>query len=252
MNEYVITHPVYRSNVLGYRNLDSLSNRLFSIASRVRRDDCFDIPETQIETRYVSLTRDQTAEYRAQKIESSRLTSILRRQQYTAQIKAKAVPEIIADWVENDQKIIVYGRFHPELDLICQEVHRVYPSCPLYLLDGRSSDSVRSASLEAFRPEAPSGAACCVANIGVTAGLSLAAANDFVMCSADFDYEHYQQAIDRPWAPEKKKLVQIFMVVPHTVDGFVYEILAKKQSLSEALLDDKVMEEMEDESLGYF
>jgi SNF2 family DNA or RNA helicase len=268
-DEYIVAHPVWRNKVIGYKNVEQLRNKIFSQASRLRREDCMDIPEVLDIRREVRMGEQAAKIYQelvargiansdlghADVVATNPLTKLLRLQQVTSgfipsaetgltwlhEAKVQAVLGELIEPLEDHQKVVIFCRFRPEQGRIMQEIQGEYPEVPMRGLNGDTPQDVRRKIQQEFGPDSVFRSdmreAVLVAQIDTgSLGVSFAGADMAIITSPTFDASQYWQARDRIWKP-RGKLSIVHIVVPNTVDDFILRTLQRKKDMSEALLD---------------
>jgi len=235
---YLIRHPVYRSKVVAYKNVPELRAKVFSIASRVRRSDAWDVPEEHVVERDIELVPDEARivdEARRQPY-STRLEALLRLQQATASVKAPYVAAELEEILEAGKSAVVFTRFREELARIEGEIRREHPDVPLLILHGDTPASEREVIRREFlKTSGPP--VVLVAQIATgSLGISLRRAEFAIFSSLDWSYETFKQAKDRVWSPDRPSTL-IYLLAKGTPDRLVLETVQRKQDLSEAFLD---------------
>lgn len=258
--------------LLGYRDLDGIMERAYSIASRATKADALDLPEKIFEQRPVPLSPAEIRAYRQMQYESltwlgaheatapNILTKLLRLQQITGGFlkpddggptqqlgssKLDALRDIVEDYVlEGGQKLVVFFRFRAEGRAICRMLDEMlkvpYGSPPAYgYIDGETKQIERNCVVKRFQTTPDS--RVIVANIDTGGlGITLHAASCEVFYSASFSYAAYAQALDRIHRiGQRHPCHYIHLVAPGTIDEHVLAALEAKQDMAAALVDDQ-------------
>ena len=239
---------------------DDFLQKMHSIAYRVRKDECLDLPDISEETRYVELEKDAMDRYRELEKESytelngadvsavNVLTKILRLSQLTGGhltddtgnssevscAKLDALSDIIDTAMEEEQKIVIMARFVPEMDQI--EAMLGKKGIGYACIRGGVKD--RDGEVRKFQNE-PS----CRVFMGQIAaaglGITLTAAHTMVFYSLDYSMSNFEQAKARIHRiSQKNDCLYIYLTAKGTIDGRVLRALRKKQDLAKALVDD--------------
>lgn len=243
--------------VEGYRNTEELAQKIHSIASRVIRADCLDIPDVEEQTVDVELPVQAKRVYRNlskqlySEIEGGQvtapivLTKLLRLAQVTGgHVRADdgqqvwlhdakidslmdVLEEVLAD---AGAKCVVFARFRPEIDRISRALRAAHITHEVLHGDTKDDAAVR----QSFN-----GPDCRVLVSQIASGslgLDLSAAETAVFYSWDFDAATYRQAYDRIWKAGGK-LTYFHLVVPGTIDQTMLQVVQGKIERSTLLLD---------------
>ena len=135
--------------VVGYRNLDELSEKLKEFSYRVLKDECLDLPKKTFMKRVVTLTPDQLKVYR----EMSRLalasfngkmmttatvlTQLMRLQQITCgnftaddgtshELPTNRLPELMDLLDEIEGKVVIWAHFQRDVNRIIEAISKEY------------------------------------------------------------------------------------------------------------------------------
>ena len=258
-DRYCILHPKWPSKVIGYRRLDELRTKAFSIAHRVSREQALGVPVIQDIVRRVTLPEtsvvggvtyhprhiyDQLVQaYVAPDLTATHaLTRALRLAQITAGIlpsdfgderwihnaKVDAVVGELSEPLEAGEKAVVFYRFRLEGMKLALATGGT-------LLSGDTPQERRTQIIADFNTKPQPNVLICQEQLGL--GVSFRAASIAVFSSSSFDYAVRVQCRDRIYDGPTKPRTYVNLVCPHTIDAAIEAAHAKKQSLSEHLLD---------------
>ena len=234
--------------------------RMHSIAFRVRKDECLDLPDVTEEIRMVDLEPDAAKLYAQIEEESyaemqnsevtagNVLTRILRLSQITggflkdddgnvtqvSQSKLDALSDIIDSLMEEDEKLVIMGRFVAELDAIEEMLKK--KKIGYAVVRGGIAD--RSDQVSRFQ-NSPD----CRVFVGqlqaAGMGITLTAASTMVFYSLDYSMANFDQAKSRTHRMgQKNRCLYIYLTARNTIDGKVLRALKEKQDLARLLVDD--------------
>jgi SNF2 family DNA or RNA helicase len=146
--------------------------------------------------------------------------------------KLDALLEILSDELEGE-KVIVWVRWLEELDVVAEGLKK--SRIGFVELSGRTSKRV-SEQLSVWR--APDGPTVLLATVQTGGeGLTLNEASAMVFYSVGYDWEVYQQAIDRNYRiGQQKRVVVLRLVAQKTVDVEIVKVLARKGRLADLVL----------------
>lgn len=273
-NHYTVMGGFNKKQIVGYRDLEGLIRKEASISYRVTKKEALDLPEQTFENRYVQLspkdrrTYDQLRRDSYAELENGDsvtattiLTKLLRLQQLTGgflqlddtvqpehvhNAKLDALREIIEDCADQKQKIVVFARFTPEIDLICKMLKDL--GVRFGMIDGRApmehkTDRLgvehlsRSEIVQDFQTNPET--LVFVAQIQTAGlGITLHAANIAVFYSLDFNYANYTQATARIHRiGQRNCCTYIHLIAEKTVDEKVLKAIEAKDDLARGIVD---------------
>lgn len=250
--------------VVGYQHMDELTRKEHSIALRVTKTECLDLPGQTFVRRYVQLEPaarrlyTQIARASCADLENGEhvtasivLTKLLRLMQLTGgfvqadggdrprptgSAKLDALADILEDYVqEAGQKLVVFARFRPEIAAICQLLEQ--RGIRYGRIDGDVPMDQRGAIVETFQQDP--GVKVFVAQIQTAGlGITLHAASAAVFYSLDFNYANYAQALARIHRiGQAQPVTYIHLLAEHTVDEQVLDALERKEDLARTIVD---------------
>ena len=250
--------------VVGYQHMDELTRKEHSIALRVTKAECLDLPGQTFVRRYVQLEPaarrlyTQIARASCAELENGEhvtasivLTKLLRLMQLTGgfvqadggdrprptgSAKLDALADILEDYVqEAGQKLVVFARFRPEIAAICQLLEQ--RGIRYGRIDGEVPMDQRGAVVEEFQNDP--GVKVFVAQIQTAGlGITLHAASAAVFYSLDFNYANYAQALARIHRiGQARPVTYIHLLAGHTVDERVLDALERKEDLARTIVD---------------
>ncbi len=259
--KYAIIGGFQNHQVIGYRNLDELTEKAHSIAYRVKLEDAVDLPEFVEETRnveleprakaiYNNIERDSYAElFRGEVTTRNVLTKLLRLSQITggfirddeltdaqqiSSAKLDVLEEIIDVCVEEERKVVVFARFIPEMKAIEKMLKKL--GLGYALISGEVKD--RQAEVDKFQND-PDTKVFVGQLQTVGMGLTLTAGSVAVFYSLDFNYANFEQAKARIHRiGQKNKCLYIYLVAKGTVDTKILYALKTKGDVAKLVVDD--------------
>ncbi len=234
--------------------------KLHSVAFRVTKEECLDLPEKIEEVRYVdlepkamklysSLEEQQVSELGEGEVTSvNMLTKVLRLSQLAgghlpdqeghvkavSTAKLEALEDIVDTALAEDKKLVVMARFIPELDDIAEMLERKKISFAMV----RGGVKDRAEEIRSFQEDPE-----CKVFIGQIAaaglGITLTAASTMVFYSLDYSMSNFEQAKARIHRVSQKNNCQyIYLLARNTVDKKVLRALREKADLAKLLVDD--------------
>lgn len=271
LKRYAVMGGVGNHQYLGPRNLEELTRKAHSIAYRVTKDECLDLPDKLFEEHIVELEDKARKLYRRIQRESyaalesgeevtanNVLTRILRLQQITggflsdddgqirpvSTAKLDALEDIVQSCcVDEGKKLVIFARFRPELEAIQARIAAVFArakgSAPLrqVAIWGDIPIPKRGAIVEQFQTDPFTRA--FVGQIDACAeGITLNAATTTLYYSVNWNLAKYQQSQDRTHRiGVPGRCLYIHLVVPGTIDRQIMAALKKKEDLAKSVVD---------------
>ena len=263
-NRYCCMGGFNNKQIIGYRNMDELIKKEYSIAYRVTKEDALDLPETVFKTIHIDfnpkekklydqLKKDSFAELEngGQITATTVLTKLLRLQQLTggflvadeadkpelvSEGKINALEDIIDDYVIGEsKKLVIFARFRAELDIIEKLIKK--KKIPYGMIYGDIPQNERGDIVKDFQ-ENPN-TMIFLAQIDTAGlGITLTAASTCVYYSVNWNYAAYSQSLARIHRiGQKNKCLYIHLVVKGTVDEKVLKALANKEELAKTVVD---------------
>ena len=266
VGEYCYTHPAWKSKIIGYKNLQQLEQKIFSVATRVTRAECFDMPAVFDMERSIELPEraqeayDQMVQREVLEMDglpyvdaTHKLARLVKLQKLTAGFvsekggdavwvhreKISAVLSEIADPIAAGQKVVVSYYFEHEGEEIERAI-RELGSCRVDRLSGKTPqrDRVRITAPFGFdaRGKDHDPAVLVVQEQVGGLGISLAAASTMIFTSCSFDGASHSQMRDRIFSPGAH-LTYVYLRTPKSVDMYVKKVLSVKDIAQRNLLD---------------
>jgi hypothetical protein len=259
---YVRKNPIYPSKIDGYFNLDELRSIIFSRASRVRQSDCFDMPAVRdisisvplpriARELYTELVQNTVADFFGVEIDAthqlSRLTILhqlaagfIRNEgevEWVHDEKINAALEEINELNRAGKRVVLFHRYRVEGERLEAACCKRFGRNATRTLHGDTPGSARSATPFLQWPDLRIYIAQeDTANMSI----SLREADHVIWTSWGTKANVHYQARQRIFDDAKDKphgLTYTYLEVPNTVDRFNRELIAKKRSASELLLD---------------
>ena len=247
--------PVFRKSM----TTDFLQ-RLHSVAFRVTKAECLDLPEITEEVRHVELEAKTMKMYKELEKESftelgngevsapNILTKLLRLSQVTGghltddeghiSLVSKAKIEMLEDIIDSSmaegKKLVVMARFVPELN----DIENLLKKKKIGYAVIRGGVKDRDEQIRRFQNDDD-----CMVFVGNIAaaglGITLTAASTMVFYSLDYSMSNFEQAKARIHrVSQKENCLYIYLVAKGTVDTKVLRALRNKVDLAKMLVDD--------------
>ncbi len=253
--------------VIDYKNLEELAEKVGQIAFRVRKDECLDLPDTLDQFRYIQLEPKARSLYyemsekaiirfseEEQVTAPIVLTELLRLQQITggflpvddgtrqvSKAKLEALKDVLEDLKDAGKQVVIFARFRPEIEAIAKVAGEL--GLTAFTLTGETSMEDRGRGIRDFQEGRIQVFVTQIATGGL--GITLTAADTAIFYSADFSLANYDQAKARLHRiGQKRPVTYIHLVVKDSIDEEVIRRLAKKQGLARLVVDElrKILE----------
>lgn len=233
--------------------------KIASIAYRVTKEECLDLPDTVGITRYIeledsakkayeSLAKKSYAELKNSEITATNiLTKLLRLSQLTggfltddethktecvSNAKLTVLQEMIYQTIEENTKLVIIARFKAEIKMICKLIESKKAKYSLITGDTKN----RQEQVNVFQNEKD-----ChffIGQIKTTAlGITLTSANKMVFYSLDYSMSNFNQAKARIHrVGQNNKCTYYYLLAKGTIDEKVYRTLKYKVNLADRML----------------
>jgi SNF2 family DNA or RNA helicase len=248
--------------LLRYRNLDILIQKVREWSFRIKKTQCLDLPEKLFQDVPVTLSDralklyKQMSEQAIIEIEETHatativLTKILRLQQITSGFikdvdgnirifdnsKLEVFKDLLDDVLAEDQKVVVFFRFIPDLRRV--EEHLLNKGIPHRILSGSVPDSQRDSIVEDFQTNPKVKVFLAQVQAG-SEGIELFSASVAIYYSMSNSLLHWQQSQDRLHRPGQTKNVTYYrLIAPRTVDSLTYKALDEKKKIADIVIHD--------------
>lgn len=241
--------------VIGYKYLDELQNKLDAIMLRRLKNDVLDLPEKTHITEYVEMTPKQAQIYKEIsseirmnidqiKMANNPLAELIRMRQatgYTGILSSKVcesakldrMEELVSDAIENNKQVVIFSNWTQMTDVVYDRLCDKYP---LAIITGQTKDAERQQMVEKFQ----SGKAkVIIGTIGAMGtGLNLYAGSVIIFLDHPWTMAAYEQAVDRCHRIGQKNNITIYNLMCYgTIDERIWEIVKRKGELSNFVID---------------
>jgi SNF2 family DNA or RNA helicase len=250
-----------------YRNLNELTEKINAVSYRVTKEECLDLPDKVYERRTVLLSQEQTKLYKdiskksmyelahGEMTVANVLSKLLRLQQVLGGFvpaeeykPAVAIPgpnnriQALLDVVEQsvpDGKIIIWARFRAEHAAIAEALRKEYGRKSVVEYHGGVDNHTREINVDRFQEDDT-----CQFFIGQPHsggyGLTLTAAKTVIYYSNDFSLEARLQSEDRAHRiGQTAKVTYVDLEAEKTIDTKIITALRGKKNISDVILQDK-------------
>tara|TARA_R100000656_G_scaffold64126_1_gene49203 strand:- start:158 stop:1018 length:861 start_codon:yes stop_codon:yes gene_type:complete len=254
--------------VVGYQNLEELSDKVEEFSFRVLKSECLDLPNKVYERRDVELTPQQRKmykelkEYAITELEnaslisaSNVLTQILRLHQVicgfvktdegkVTGIENNRLDELINVLGEMQGKVIIWANYRHNIREIVRTLEELAGPDSVASYFGDTSDEDREETLRRFQ-DPDSDLLYFVGNTQTGGyGITLTEARNVVYYSNNFDLEKRLQSEDRAHRiGQVNKVTYVDLVCKDTVDEKIVKALRNKLDLAQEVLGDEKWKE---------
>jgi SNF2 family DNA or RNA helicase len=246
----VATHTF--KQVVGYRRLDELKEKLDRFSFRVTKEECLDLPDKLYVKREVDLTDEQRRAYLQMKSMAlsqfkegvtstvNALTQLMRLHQIVCghvkldngeviELPNNRIGELLSVVEETDGKIIIWANYRYDIEAIKLALSKEYGMNSVGMYYGDTDDDERKRVLEEFQ-KPNSEMRFFVGNPSTGGyGLTLTAAHTMVYYSNSFDLEKRLQSEDRAHRiGQTKNVTYIDLIAVGTIDEKIVKALRDK------------------------
>lgn len=263
-NRYCIMGGYGQHQIVGYRNMDELVEKEHSVAYRVTKEECLDLPQQTFINRYVQFTDAEQAIYEQLRKSSfleletgenvtatTILTMYLRLMQLTggfltadestrpkqvSTAKLDALADIVDDYVvDAGKKLVIFARFRAEIAAIENLLRLRKIQCGSIYGDVPMEE--RGKIVEDFQTNPDT--KVFVAQIQTAGlGITLHAASTAVFYSYDYNYANYAQALARIHRiGQRLPVTYIHLVVDGSIDEKILAALENKEDMAKTVVD---------------
>lgn len=263
-NRYCIMGGYGQHQIVGYHNMDELVEKEHSVAYRVTKEECLDLPQQTFINRYVQFTDAEQAIYEQLRKSSfleletgenvtatTILTMYLRLMQLTGGFltadestrpkqvntaKLDALADIVDDYVvDAGKKLVIFARFRAEIAAIENllrlrkiQYGSIYGDVPMEERGKIVEDFQTNPDTRVF-----------VAQIQTAGlGITLHAASTAVFYSYDYNYANYAQALARIHRiGQRLPVTYIHLVVDGSIDEKILAALENKEDMAKTVVD---------------
>lgn len=255
--------------IIGYKNLDELEDRLKDIMLRRRKEEVLDLPEKTYVDEYVDMTPKQkliydevTAAIKMNidqiSIAPNPLAELIRMRQATGytgilsstvqeSAKLDRMEEIVDDAISNGRKVVIFSNWTQITDVIYTRLCRKYK---VGQITGETKDSDRQDIVLRFQDteinailhdRTYDGLDIIIGTIGAMGtGLTLTAGTVELFLDHPWNRALYDQAVDRCHRIGQSNNVTIYnLMCKNTIDERIWALVNEKGELSDTIVDGK-------------
>ena len=249
--------------VVGYRNLEELSEKLKPFSYRILKDDCLDLPPKTFMKRVIQLTPEQNKVYQQMKSMAlaelngkmvttvNVITQLMRLQQITCghfkaddgsmqEIKNNRITELMDLLEEVEGKAIIWAHWRHDIATIVREIEKEYPGSVMTYYGDTTSDDRQKAIKEIQDPESKVRFLVGTPQTGGY-GITLTGASTMIYYSNGYDLEKRKQSearIDR--IGQEKPMTYIDILAEDTIDEKIVKALRKKVNIATEIMGEEL------------
>jgi SNF2 family DNA or RNA helicase len=255
--------------VVGYKNLDELQERLDEIMLRRKKEEVLDLPEKTYINEYVEMSAKQkkvydevTMEIKSSidqiKMANNPLAELIRMRQatgYTGILSSKIqesakldrMEELVEEAKENGKKVVIFSNWTQMTDAIYDRLVRNYKVAQI---TGETKDAERQSIVENFQNLKYDVIIGTSGAMGT--GLTLTAGTVEIFLDEPWNMALKEQCVDRCHRIGQKNNLTIYtLMCKNTIDERIHELVEKKGVMADALVDGKLNKENAREILSY-
>lgn len=239
--------------VIGYKNLQSLKEKLNKVMIRRKKSDVVDLPEKIYKTEYVELSKAEEKKYKELRdgilddidklIDMDNpLSSIFHLREVTGGLytedsenaKLARIKEIIdEEIIPAGKKAIVFSKYEKVAEIYKRQLAEYHPA----YMTGSVSPEERQKEVGRFQNDAE--CKICIGTIGAMGtGITLTAASTVIFADKDWTISANRQAEDRAHRIGTTENVNIISVVAKdTIDEYIESILKNKELYTDLIME---------------
>jgi len=250
--------------VVGYHNLEELSEKLKPFSYRVLKDDCLDLPPKTFMKRVIQLTPEQKKVYQQMKklalaelngkmiTTVNVVTQLMRLQQITCghfkaddgsiqEIKNNRITELMDMLDEIHGKVVIWAHWRNDIATIVKHISQEYGDNSIVTYYGDTSIEDRQKAIKEIQN--PESKIRFLVGTPQTAGygITLTGASTMIYYSNGYDLEKRQQSearIDR--IGQKKPMTYIDILAEDTIDEKIVKALRKKVNIATEIMGEEL------------
>jgi len=250
--------------IVGYRNLEELNEKLEQFSTRTLKEECLDLPDKLYTRRNITMSDEQNSVYNQMKklalaqldsgelsTTASILTQIMRLQQICCgffqpdvgeirQLPNNRLSELLDITDELQGKAIIWASFTHDIQQIARSLRDRFGPDSVALYYGNTPQEDRQKIVHKFQ-DTTSELRFFVGQPKTGGyGITLSAATTVIYYSNSYDLENRLQSEDRAHRiGQKKNVTYIDLVCPNTIDEKILEALKSKINLSQKVFGEE-------------
>jgi len=250
--------------IIGYRRLDELKEKMDKFAFRVTKEQCLDLPEKMFVKREVELTDEQVKAYNEMKQLAlasfkegmtstvNALTQMMRLHQIVCghikldsgeviELPSNRIKELLSVIEESDGKMIIWANYRHDILAIKNALQKEYGMNSVATYFGDTESEERQQIVDNFQDK-NSELRFFVGNPSTGGyGLTLTEAAVVVYYSNSFDLEKRLQSEDRAHRiGQTKNVLYVDLIVPKTIDEKIVTALRNKINIATQVMGEEL------------
>lgn len=260
-NQYLKMGGYMGYKVVGYQNEDEFADKMHSVAFRVTKDECLDLPPmnyqrlyiesdkrtrdiyedmdlnlfSEIDGEEITVDREVTKQMKLRQIVGGIVKTDSQQLGHVSNLKASTLAEFME--TRTEKKTVIFFSFTHEIELaieMCKKMGMGYLT-----LQGSTKTQDREVFEERFQEDPNINVALIQVQTGAE-GMTLTSADVAIFYSPTFSFISYSQARDRIYRiGQTLPVTIIFMIMRKTVDERVVDILECNSQLTDTYLEVK-------------
>ena len=250
--------------VVGYKNLDELSERIEQFSYRVLKEDCLDLPSYSFTKRIIQLSKEQQKIYQSMKqlalaqqngklmTTATALVQLMRLHQITCghfksddgtiqKIKNERLDALMDILSEVENKAVIWAHYKHDIEVIVEAIKKEYGPDSYVTYYGDTPSEIRQNNIKLFQDENSKVRFLIGTPQTGGYGITLTAGNVMIYYSNGYDLEKRTQSearINR--AGQKRKMTYIDIIAEDTVDEKIVDALRKKIDIASKVMGEEL------------
>ena len=245
------------TQVVGYKNLEELTDTLDEMMLRRLKEDRLDLPEKILVNEFVEMSKKQADLYTAirdkiditqLKMANNPLAELIRLRQATGNpdiltsekidnAKFERMEELVDEAINNKRKVVIFSNWTQITNPAFARLSKKYKGV---LITGEIKDSDRQRNVDAFQNDDS-----VKFIIGTTSamgtGLTLTAGSVEIFLDEPWNMALKEQAIDRCHRIGQKSNITVYtLLCKNTIDERVHSLVERKGQIAGIIVDDKI------------
>lgn len=245
--------------VVGYKNLDELTETLDTMMLRRLKEEVLDLPEKTLINEYVEMGKEQLKIYDMAhsdimsnidklKMVNNPLAELIRLRQATGNpsilsddilenAKFDRMEELVDDAVENGKKVVIFSNWTQVTNPAFKRLSKKYKGV---MITGETKDNLRQEYVDKFQND--DRVKFIVGTIGALGtGLTLTAGTVEIFLDEPWNMALKEQAIDRCHRIGQKNNITVYtLLCKDTIDERINSLVEKKGQMAEILVDGRI------------
>lgn len=267
--------------VIGYKNLEELRERLDEIMLRRKKEEVLDLPEKTYIDEYVDMTGKQkkiydevTAEIKTSidqiKMANNPLAELIRMRQATGytgilsstvqeSAKLDRMEELVEEATSNGKKVVIFSNWTQMTDVIYEKLYKKYS---VGVITGNTKDEDRQQIVSIFQDTENAAfwhnreykqMNVLIGTIGAMGtGLTLTEGTVEIFLDEPWNMALKEQCVDRCHRIGQKNNITIYtLMCRDTIDQRIHELVEKKGAMANVLVDGQINKQNSKEILDF-